>query len=594
MVTANYTPDRLDRWGFDRATLQSLRPGLIVANLAVMGLSGPDAGWRSYGNGLVAMSGIAAHTGFDGRVPQCLGTMHTDFTVPYFPALQILAALHHRDRTGGALPRDVQYESSVRLLDVELADVLNGGRPGPPRQPVGVVRPTRDVPRRRRRPVGRHRLSRRRRTIGAGRGDRRCAEPRRGDGVDPTGREDIVTALRAAGVPVGAGRGPRRPSHVTDDAGGVGDVRPAVRRQRAVVQEPITWDGERLPLRRAPLWMEHTYDVFVDELGLDVAELRLQQREGLGDLLVLSNAIEATEAELQPFVNRYVLDGPERTGPMPLECAFEKVEASLARERDLDAASSTRETARANALLLLGAAIDGHPATPALADIALLPVEAVRAKGRCGAVRLPDALAQASVLMADARQAPTTASKNDAMRALLRSAGWQWAGWMLAGFGLIQLARRSIPPALGIALALAHVGDRGVDRPRSVAARRRTRVRARAGRCVVVHDAGAFRAVAARVRRRRPRLVGMAVEAASGRTRDDGVAARLSGSRGRHRHRLAAAPRSVGQRAHRQSLSGALSPGSSLARDADLERRSCSCASPWDGCSDGACPCSTE
>ena len=108
-------------------------PGLIVANLAVMGLSGPDAGWRSYGNGLVAMSGVAAHTGFDGRVPQCLGTMHTDFTVPYFAAMQILAALHHRDRTGeGCYLELSQYESSVRLMDVELADVLNGGE-GPGR-----------------------------------------------------------------------------------------------------------------------------------------------------------------------------------------------------------------------------------------------------------------------------------------------------------------------------------------------------------------------------------------------------------------------------------------------------------------------------
>ena len=34
------------------------------------------------------------------------------------------------------------------------------------------------------------------------------------------------------------------------------------------IQQPITWDGERLPLRRAPMWMEHTYDVVVDELGV--------------------------------------------------------------------------------------------------------------------------------------------------------------------------------------------------------------------------------------------------------------------------------------------------------------------------------------
>ena len=36
-----------------------------------------------------------------------------------------------------------------------------------------------------------------------------------------------------------------------------------------VLHEPLVWDGERLPLRRAPLWMEHTYDVLVEELGLD-------------------------------------------------------------------------------------------------------------------------------------------------------------------------------------------------------------------------------------------------------------------------------------------------------------------------------------
>jgi len=185
-----------------------------------------------------------------------------------------------------------------------------------------------------------------------------------------------------------------------------------------------------------------------------LAELRLQQREGLGDLLVLSNAIEATEAELKPFIGRYVLDGPDGTGPTPLECAFDKVEAALARGAT-GATGAPAEMTRANGLILLAAAIDGHPGTPGLADVALLGAEAARDRTRCGALRLPDALAQASVLMADARQAPTTAAKNEAMRELLRTAGWQWAGWMLLGFGLIQLARRATPPALGISLALA-------------------------------------------------------------------------------------------------------------------------------------------
>src|SRR5206468_9865748 len=112
------------------------------------------------------------------------------------------------------------------------------------------------------------------------------------------------------------------------------------------------------------------------------AEWRLQQREGLGDLLALGNAIEATDAELQPFVDRYALDGPDGAGPMPLACAFERVESSLARS-SVRAANVQRDVARANALLLLGAAVDGHPATPALADIAMLPVDSVGGRGRC-------------------------------------------------------------------------------------------------------------------------------------------------------------------------------------------------------------------
>jgi hypothetical protein len=57
--------------------------------------------------------------------------------------------------------------------------------------------------------------------------------------------------------------------------------------------------------------------------------------------------------------------------------------------------------------------------------------------------------------MAEARHAPGIAAKNEAMRALFHSAGWQWAAWMLAGFGLLHLARRSIPPAIGVAVTLA-------------------------------------------------------------------------------------------------------------------------------------------
>jgi len=78
-------------------------------------------------------------------------------------------------------------------------------------------------------------------------------------------------------------------------------------------------DFSRLPgaLTDARRRLRSAFIAPLNETQTRLADLRLQQREGLGDLLVLSNAIEATEAELQPFVNRYVLDGPEGTGPTP-------------------------------------------------------------------------------------------------------------------------------------------------------------------------------------------------------------------------------------------------------------------------------------
>src|SRR5438552_15772479 len=88
------------------------------------------------------------------------------------------------------------------------------------------------------------------------------------------------------------------------------------------------------------------------------SDLRLQQREGLGDLLALDGAIESIDAEIQPYVERFALGGRDGGQPLQVACAFEMVRASLARN---DAKALERgDGAKANALLLLGAALDGR------------------------------------------------------------------------------------------------------------------------------------------------------------------------------------------------------------------------------------------
>ena len=54
----------------------------------------------------------------------------------------------------------------------------------------------------------------------------------------------------------------------------------------------------------------------------------------------------------------------------------------------------------------------------------------------------------------DYRFAPA-AVKNEAMRDLLATAGWQWGAWMLVGLVLVKLSRTRLPAAVGVALALA-------------------------------------------------------------------------------------------------------------------------------------------
>jgi cell division protein FtsW (lipid II flippase) len=181
-----------------------------------------------------------------------------------------------------------------------------------------------------------------------------------------------------------------------------------------------------------------------------LADARQQQRQG--ESPVPDNGIESAAAEIQTFIKRYSIDSAGE-GPRQLACALNRVERALAQAAA--APDAGRETARANAVMLLGAALDGHPATPLLASIAALPVARAASRDACGGLETADVLAAASALTADARTTSVKIAKNEAMRAVLRTAGWQWGAWALAGLLLLNLSRRRGLATVGVALALA-------------------------------------------------------------------------------------------------------------------------------------------
>ena len=161
-------------------------------------------------------------------------------------------------------------------------------------------------------------------------------------------------------------------------------------------------------------------------------------------------ALLDAKAEAKRAIASHRIGGAD--GPAVLECAFERVAAAIGLNNVT--AGATPDATRANAILLLGAALDGHPSTASLANAVTLKDARAAPRGACAGVETADALAAASSLMADARTAAQGVVKNNAMRALLRTAGWQWAGWSLLGLLLLQLSRRPNVAAYGVALAL--------------------------------------------------------------------------------------------------------------------------------------------
>ena len=177
-----------------------------------------------------------------------------------------------------------------------------------------------------------------------------------------------------------------------------------------------------------------------------------EAEDGSAELREHADAIAAIESDLAPFIERFQLSQGASAGPLPLRCAARWIESSFA-SRAGDAADAATARARANAVLLLAAALDGRGATAALAADAALPASPPSRGSACAGGA--EALAATAALMADAHQSVVNARKNEAMRALTRSAGTQWAAAMAIGFVFVVWSRRATRPALGVAAALA-------------------------------------------------------------------------------------------------------------------------------------------
>ena len=136
VVVENFSARVMASWGLDYARIREIRQNIIMASLQAFGQTGARRDYVSFGPILMSYSGMA----YLWRDPQVerpgagCQTAFPDYVAPSYGALAILAALHHRERTGQGQYIDIsQGETAASMIGPALLEVLVNGREPQPR-----------------------------------------------------------------------------------------------------------------------------------------------------------------------------------------------------------------------------------------------------------------------------------------------------------------------------------------------------------------------------------------------------------------------------------------------------------------------------
>jgi formyl-CoA transferase len=128
IVVENYRPGVMAAFGLDYAGLVAGNERLIYASISGYGQTGPDASKGGFDLVAQGVSGIMSITGEPGGPPMKCGVPLTDLGAGLFALAAILAALHHRTRTGRGQYIDTSLvEAGVALSVWEATEHLSGG-----------------------------------------------------------------------------------------------------------------------------------------------------------------------------------------------------------------------------------------------------------------------------------------------------------------------------------------------------------------------------------------------------------------------------------------------------------------------------------
>jgi len=133
ILIENYRPGVMQGLGLGYDALAAVNPRLIYASISGYGQTGPDRAKGGFDLIAQGVSGIMSITGEPGRPPVKAGIPLTDLGAALFALTGILAALHHRTRTGiGQYVDTSLVEAGVALSVWEATEYFSGpGVPAP-------------------------------------------------------------------------------------------------------------------------------------------------------------------------------------------------------------------------------------------------------------------------------------------------------------------------------------------------------------------------------------------------------------------------------------------------------------------------------
>lgn len=129
VVTENYNPQTMRRFGLHYEALKKLNPRIIMASMSGFGADGPRKSWAAYYPAMESMAGLTAITGYETGETLTSLTGYGDWTLGTVGAMAILAAIHYRNETGEGQYIDISgREAVLAAIGDAMTDLSLNGR----------------------------------------------------------------------------------------------------------------------------------------------------------------------------------------------------------------------------------------------------------------------------------------------------------------------------------------------------------------------------------------------------------------------------------------------------------------------------------